>query len=430
VYELDTSTNRPTENVLYDFAGGADGAFPNGDLVMDASGNLYGTTNLGGGSGLGEGTVFKLVNSMGSYSESLLHNFTLSDGADPFGGLVLDESGNLYGTTCGSDGGTVFKLNTSGNNFDILHNFAGHNSDGQCPIAGLLLDPSGHLYGTTLLAGPVTDGDYGTAFELDPSGQNFHVLHDFNSLVGDGTYPQAALINDSSGNLYGTTHDGGASNDGIVFELTPSSASATGYTESILHSFSGPDGAHLSGGLVMDSAGNLFRTTVLGGSLSTDCTTDCATGNGTVFELDKAGGFHVLHYFSYTDGAFPNGDLVLDAAGNLYVITVRGGDNDAGTAFKLATADTSQQELSNMVDYVNALSLQGTINNGQDNSLLKELQKSTDMSSKGKTNGAIGNLESFIGEVNDMSSSGILSPAQAGALVSAANSVIAQLQTN
>src|SRR6266702_3926838 len=210
-------------SVLHTFQGGSsDGASPLAGLIMDSSGNLYGTTENGGASGLG--TVFELVSASGTYSQKVLHSFNRSDGANPSAGLIMDSSGNLYGTTQngGTNGfGTVFELvNSSGTYSEkVLHSFTNSNGDGASPFAGLIMDTSGNLYGTT--AGGGTGGT-GTVFSLINTSGTYgeNLLLVFGTTCGgNGSSPEAGLIMDSSGNLYGTTLSG-VKNVGTVFELT------------------------------------------------------------------------------------------------------------------------------------------------------------------------------------------------------------------
>lgn len=208
VFEIDTSGN---ETVLHSFDT-ADGAFPYAGLARDAAGNLYGTTLIGGASLLG--VVFKIDS---SGNETVLHSFTgTPDGATPFAGVVLDADGNLYGTTYtgGASGyGTVFKLDPAGNE-TVLHSFI--STDGANPYGGLALDSLGNLYGTTHNGGA---SGYGTVFKIDPSG-NETVLSNLNVTSGGNPYGGVAL--DAAGNLYGTAFDGGSANLGTVFKIDPS----------------------------------------------------------------------------------------------------------------------------------------------------------------------------------------------------------------
>jgi uncharacterized repeat protein (TIGR03803 family) len=260
-----------TETVLYRFTGGADGATPVGaDLIFDRGGNLYGTTD-GGGPGNcqgGCGTVYKLAPSNGNWTESVLHGFTTQDGDGqrPWGGVIFDQSGNLYGTTQnGPFGsfGTIYKLIPAGLTWTerILYTFQG-TSDGEYPYSGLIFDPAGNLYGTTCCGGP--DG-VGTAYEFTPSGGTFSVLY---SNFGGYGGPDGNLVMDAAGNLYGTTQSGGAYHFGSVFKLTPGSG---GWTYTSLHDFCAggypcSDGALAHGGVAFDAEGNLYGTTAEGGT--------------------------------------------------------------------------------------------------------------------------------------------------------------------
>jgi uncharacterized repeat protein (TIGR03803 family) len=325
VYKIDTAGN---ETVLHSFGAIGDGATPSAGLVQDAAGNLYGTTTSGGASNFG--TVFK-VDTAGK--ETVLYSFAGgSDGEDPIGGLILDAAGNLYGTTwsggtfpaCYGIGcGTVFMLDVTGKE-TVLHSFGG-GGDGTNPTAGLVQDPSGNLYGTTESGGAL---NLGTVFKVDTTGAET-VLYSF--LGGeDGAYPYADLVRDAEGNLYGTTLYGGGSQGcpantcGTVFKVD------TAGVESVVHAFNGADGWNPLGGLIRDTTGNLYGTTKQGGGGDDD---------GTVFEVDKTGTETVLYGFSggsRTDPGGPFGALVLDAAGNLYSTTYSGGAFDGGIVFKLA----------------------------------------------------------------------------------------------
>lgn len=287
VYELTPSANGTwTEKVLHTFTT-TEGFPPHPGLVFDATGNLYGTTGAGGT--YNYGIVFELVHSAnGSWTAKTLHNFNKNgfDGYDPDGGLIIDAAGNLYGTTYlgGAYGaGTAFELqHSSGGAWTEknLHNFDNNgNTDGYYPDAGLVFDATGNLYGTTSAGGTYS---FGTAFELSPvSGGKWHeaVLHSFSATAEDGGLPYAGLTVDAAGNLYGTTSDGGAYlYSGAVFELSP--ASGGSWHETLLHSFgSGTDGSLPNGSVILDGAGNLYGTTYRGGAYGT------GTQGGTVFEL-------------------------------------------------------------------------------------------------------------------------------------------------
>ena len=306
------------------------GWFPNAVLIHDVSGNFYSTTLFGGHNGWG--VVYKL-DSSGNYTK--FYNFNAGpDGGRSYGGVIRDPAGNLYGTTyIGGDpsgqGGTVYQLDSAGK-LVVLHTFTGGHggTDGYRPQAGLVRDGAGNLYGTTYKGGGSgCSGAHGcgTVFKVDAAG-NYTVLYRFtgSGVNGDGSHPYAKLFRDASGNLYGTTYDGGAADQGTVFKLD------TIGTETVLHSFTGqpfgPDGAFPRSNLVMDASGNLYGTTLLGG----------ASGVGTVFRLDTNGNLTVLHTFTGgLDGGYPYAGLVIDAQGNLYGTTAGGGVADRGTVFKL-----------------------------------------------------------------------------------------------
>jgi uncharacterized repeat protein (TIGR03803 family) len=294
------------ETGLYSFQGGADGSTPYAGLIFDGSGNLYGTTYLGG---TGEGgTVFKLTQSGGVWAENVLHGFAgePGDGSGPFSALVMDAEGNLYGTTPygGLGRGTVFELNSSGTE-TLLFSFPG-GSDGDLPKAGLLMDAGGNLYGTTVVGG--VNGS-GTVFKLTPSdgGWTESVLYSFQG-GADGRGPEAGLIMDGAGNLYGTTYAGGSFSYGAVFKLAPS---GSGWTQSVVYSFQGgTDGAVPKAGLVMDTAGNLYGTTSAGGGTGNN-----GSGYGTVFSLDKTGKETILHSFTGGGRWWPSGLWKLGSCG-------------------------------------------------------------------------------------------------------------------
>jgi uncharacterized repeat protein (TIGR03803 family) len=314
------------------------GAEPIAGLILDAAGNLYGTTLYGGAPG--PGTVFKLApNADGSWTESILHSFNGKDGERPEAGLIFDAAGNLYGTTsaggalrlCQGDGcGTVFKLtpNADGSWMEsILHTFIAR-PDGKNPYGGLTFDAAGNLYGTTNQGGAY---GLGTVFKLAANADGSwteSVLHSFKG--SNGAFPAGTLIFDGAGNLYGTTVQGGNGCEfgcGVVFELKPGSNGS--WTGSVLHSFKGSDGEYPDAGLIFDKAGNLYGTTNVGG----------APGLGTVFKLapnaDGSWTESVLHSFDGSDGAAPIAGLIFDGAGNLYGTASSGGSADAGAVFKL-----------------------------------------------------------------------------------------------
>jgi uncharacterized repeat protein (TIGR03803 family) len=363
-----------TFKVLHTFKGG-NGANPFSVLVRDAAGNLYGTTSAGGsGKGVcasfgGCGTAFKLTK---NGRQVWLHSFTFANGMQPLAGLVRDGTGNLYGTTflggdtkCYKYGcGTVFEIDKMGKKEKVLHKFTGGADEffpesllsrdaagnlygatsqgsvfkvdvagketvlyifqGGCNPVGVILDAAGNLYGA---ATGCKSGD-GEVFELDTAG-TLTVLHAFGG--GDGAQPVSALLFDSAGNLYGTTLAGGTSTVcdggcGTVFELSPQSDGS--WTESVLYSFCSlsncVDGEEpIAGPLTRDSIGNLYGTTYFGGASRCN-----GSGCGTVFKLDTSGQETVLYSFTGgKDGAFPWGGVVTDNAGNLYGVAAQAGDS-------------------------------------------------------------------------------------------------------
>ncbi len=337
VYQLSPSG---VETILYKFAGCPNTGCP-GDgvapyvvtLITDKAGNFYGTTAYGGA--YGYGTVWKLASGV----ESVLYSFASYDannantgGAVPYSGVIMDSSGNLYGTTLvgGPSGlGVVYKLTSSGIEV-VLHSFSGPQSGGQGadgaePVAPLLMDKAGNLYGTTQYGG--TYG-LGTVFKVTPTG-SYSIVYDFSGSPLDGAEPYAGpMVMDKMGNLYGTTAYGGSYNWGTVFELSPSGA------ESLLYSFtnSNGDGAVPYAGLLLDGHGNFYGSTYQGGD-STQC--------GTAWRLTPSGVETVLHMFTgYPgDGCHPySGALIVDSKGrNLYGTTLTGGSYNSGTVFSVTT---------------------------------------------------------------------------------------------
>jgi len=339
VVTVTSGTQNSNYAVIYSFSGGTDGTAPWGGLVQDPQGNLYGTTSRGGTSG--NGTVFK-IDTTGK--ETVLYSFTGGpDGDLPYSSLIEDSLGNLYGTTFGGGAygkGAVFKLDSSGKE-TVLHSFTG-GADGGLPLTMLVMDTQGNLYGTASGGGNpacynARDGDYGcgTVFKVDTTG-NQSVLYSFTGAAGDGANPVGSLVLDSKGNLYGTTLFGGNSTcliDGSKGCGTIFKVASTG-TETVLHSFTGAggDGEYPSyAGLSGDSQGNLYG----GGGGGTFAL-------GAVFKVDSAGTESTLYSFTGTsgDGIGPNA-VVADSQGNLYGTTAAGGVSGQGTVFKL---DSSGKE--------------------------------------------------------------------------------------
>jgi uncharacterized repeat protein (TIGR03803 family) len=313
-----------------------DGEFPWGSLVADANGNLFGTTEDGGASGYG--TVFEIANSGGVYASTptTLVSFDNINGAFPLAGLIIDANGNLFGTTQsgGASGyGTVFEIANSGGVYastpTTLVSF--DNIDGAFPLSGLITDANGNLFGTTVVGGAHGDG---TVFEIANSGGVYAstptTLVSFNGSNGEN--PQASLIADTNGDLFGATVVGGAYGFGTVFEIA-NSGGVYASTPTTLVSFDNTNGAFPEAGLIADANGNLYGTTALGG----------ASGSGTVFEIANSGGVYAstpttLVSFDNTNGAFPEAGLIADANGNLFGTTNEGGASGDGTVFEVANS--------------------------------------------------------------------------------------------
>ncbi|MGB6677048.1 MAG: choice-of-anchor tandem repeat GloVer-containing protein [Terriglobales bacterium] len=310
VYELSPPQQQGgawTETILYSFPTTKQGYLPNGNLVLDKAGNLYGATTFGGTKDGGCngfyggqcGVIFELSPPKkpgGAWTEKTLHSFAnIPDGAEPNGGLILDSKGTIYGTTyyggynCPHNSnqgcGTAFELQPptkKGGEWmeTVLHRFKRDSSDGGDPMAGLRFDVAGYLYGTTLNGGP---GQYGTVFCLRPPSKGARdwvetVLYGF----GDGQQgadPEAGLIFDAHGDLYGTAL-GGETHGGVVFRLKPPKRGDS-WPLTVLYNFTkSPDADHPTAGLVFDAKGNLYSTTEWGGTGQT-----CQGGCGTVFEI-------------------------------------------------------------------------------------------------------------------------------------------------
>jgi len=333
-----TVNARGQEHVLHAF-NGRDGVHAVGSLIFDLAGNLYGTTLDGGDDRCECGTVFQLSPTVnGKWTRTVLHRFTGKDGANPFAGLISDSAGNLYGTTwlggraaspCDSNCGVVFKLSPGAKGEwteAILHEF--NDKDGAAPYAGVIFDSAGNLYGTTSAGG---NAGMGTVFRLS-SGPNGRwtetVLHSFNGQ--DGANPYAGVTFDASGNLYGTTFST-TTGMSTVFRLTPGPNGK--WTHTVLHTFDGEDGAQAYAGVSVDGQGSLYGATATGG----------AYGWGVIFKLSPQSNGEwiesILHEFNGKDGAEPYAGPILDAAGNLYGTTFQGGNSKScgcGTVFKLS----------------------------------------------------------------------------------------------
>jgi uncharacterized repeat protein (TIGR03803 family) len=361
------------EKVLYRFSGN-DGYNPDAGLIFDASGNLYGTTYNGGANNYG--VVFQLTRTAdGKWTEKVLYNFcsdnSCADGGHPAGALTLDVAGNFYGTAIfgGSGGcwcGVVFRLSPGASGtwvYNVLHSFTG--KDGWEPDGDLIFDTAGNLYGTTAYGGAFYgsgSNGWGTVFELMPGagGQwTEQVLHSFNNDGKDGTFPYGVVF-DAQGRLYGTTVGGGDTGPacggegcGTVFELRPGAHG--GWTERVVHNFrTGCSGSNPGSSLIFDAAGNLYGTTLYGGVAGCGSGAGC----GTIFKLIPGAngrwGATVLHRFRQHEGFFP-GNLIFDAAGNLYGMTYYGGPYGngcngygCGVVFRLARCAKGRSRLTTL----------------------------------------------------------------------------------
>jgi|SRR5271166_126335 len=341
VYKVDAAGR---ETVLYNFCsrkGCADGAIPLAGLIMPAKGSLYGTTNGGGDHGYG--TVFRLkLGANGSWTETVLHSFDLvkTDGAYPQATPLLDAKGNVYGTTyaggvfihtkqCKSlfqttGCGVAFKL-TPGKNGKwtekVLYNFAGGPNDGAFPVEGVAMDAKGNLYGLTGLGGGYYSN--GTVYQLKPEKNGSWtetVLYKFASHNNDGYDPVGIPALDAQGILYGATSLGGTDGLGTVWKLRPGKRG--GWTETVVYNFGQggqSDGADPYAGVILDTKGNIYGSTAEGGG---GCE---GFGCGAVFELSKTGKLKLLFGFTQTTLVAPEGPVIRDAKGNLYGTATFGG---------------------------------------------------------------------------------------------------------
>jgi uncharacterized repeat protein (TIGR03803 family) len=336
-FELTPGHKGWAESVLYSFgATQDDGTNPQAGLTLDASGDLYGTTVNGGA--YRYGTAFELTSGSNGWAETVLHSFCGSgDGCNPYSNLVFDGVGNLYGTTYNgwSNYGVAYELSPGSDGWTeaLLYSFGGGN-DGANPFAGLTWDRAGNLYGTTWMGGSYGQG---TVYQLTFSGGSWteRVLYSFGASRHDGVSPFAGVIFDKSGNLYGATYVGGPNicfgehECGIVYKLTPTKHGS--WRETKVHDFAAGANGFSPSAVVMDAAGNLYGTTGFGGDPKCYC--------GTVFKLTPGAHgkwkYTVLHSFTGgLDGGAPN-DPALDSKGNLYGTTMAGGKYGYGVVFEL-----------------------------------------------------------------------------------------------
>jgi uncharacterized repeat protein (TIGR03803 family) len=348
-------------SVLHIFSGNKDGAYPDSNLTADAAGNFYGTTQIGGV--FGAGTVFELSPAAdGKWSFTLLYAFTGgTDGGNPLGNLVFDAAGNAYSTVSsgGANGfGAVFELTPPAHpnrgkawTEKVLYSFQA-GSDGALPFGNVVFDAAGNIFGTTSIGGHSHVGCYagcGTVYELSPNGDGTWketVLHRLLDAFGDGAEPRAGLVMDAAGNLYGTTYEGGNNEVcnglgcGSVFELSPP-ASGKRWSFKTLVDFNAIDGALVRGGVTLDASGVIYGTTIYGGAFNA----------GTIFSITPAPGqraghrkFQTIYNFDGINGLQPSGNIAIDNAGNIYGATYQGGENDWGSIFQLVPGDSGWTE--------------------------------------------------------------------------------------
>jgi len=334
VFRLRSTPNGWVHTVLYSFTGGTDGGEPYKGVTLDHEGNLYGTAVTGGSGNCegGCGVVYKLSNTGGTWTQTVVHAFTGgNDGSGPGARVTVDADGNIYGMTPtgGRYGlGTIYKIHETSPgvwSLTVLHAFTG-GADGATGSAGRMILRGRRLYGAATAGGQYGSG---VVFELNARGvgeRDVKTLYAFRGQP-DASFPYGALLFDRSGNIYGTTYYGGANGIGAVYKLSPQPVGE--WTEEVLYSFQqGTDGNSPISNLVFDLAGNLYGTTSEGG-----------LGSGTIFKLspDGAGNWteSVVHAFEGPpDGAFSYNGMVVDRFGNFYGATVHGGENDDGCVYK------------------------------------------------------------------------------------------------
>ncbi len=332
-----------TFSVIHTFASQGDGYQPYGGLTLDRAGNIYGTTT----DFTGPGSVFQMKRSNGGWILNTLYTFNDSnDGGIPYGGVVFGPDGTPYGTTreyglggggCGDEGcGIVYNLRPPQTvcksvrcdwTETVLYNFTGGADGGEPWYVDPVFDQAGNLYGTASQGG---SADFGVVFKLTPSDGHWTDSTILNFTGDNGVFPTSGVIIDGAGNLYGSTFNGGSSGDGNVYQLAPS---GSGWVATNLHVFQfGSDGAGPVSKLILDSSGNLYGTTLSGGS----------GGGGTVYRLSPSGGswtFDVVYGLPGQNNGGPQGTLAIDATGNLYGATFADGAHGLGSVFKLTPAN-------------------------------------------------------------------------------------------
>lgn len=334
-----------TGATLYTFTGTPDGAWPEGGLTVGPDGAFYGPTQYGGANTFG--TVFRVSQTNGTWSESIIYSFAdVNDGAGPIGPITFDAAGNIYGTTAFGmpyEKGTVFKLSPGANGWTptLLYGFTG-GADGNQPETGVTFDKAGNIYGTTYFGGT----GYGVLYKLAPNADGSwseSVIHTFGAYTGDALFPSSGVLIDAAGNLYGAAYEGGANFKGAIYQFSPNADGS--WTENILYSFTGKADGAAPNSLIFDKLGNLYGSAGGGGIRTGVCDTGVG-GCGTIFRLaPSAGGTYTLnrlYSFDGTTGETPT-HLAFDSAGNLYGTTQNGGANNSGVTFELKRGSTGQR---------------------------------------------------------------------------------------
>ena len=334
VYQLKPSKSGWTESMIYSFNGGNDGNTPEATVTIDKAGHIYGTTMAGGGTGCGGygcGTVYQMIHTNTGWTEKILYSFKGGiDGLAPYlGSLTVDDTGNIYGTgnTGGKYGfGIAFKLakTKSGWKKTTLYSFKGGN-DGATPNESLVFDAAGNLYGATYAGGPA---NVGVVFQLSPGtkGWKEKVLWAFTGGV-DGAQPYESVTIDKAGNLYGTTFGGGANAKGVVYKLTRGKSGA--WKQKVVYAFTGgDDGANPYSNVTIGKDGALYGTTDQAG----------ADSSGVLYKLThSAAGWTQTVLYTFTggnDGGLPLSAVSFDTKGNIYGTTVQGGTSTFGTVYE------------------------------------------------------------------------------------------------
>jgi uncharacterized repeat protein (TIGR03803 family) len=302
---------------------GSNGATPYAPVTVDGQGNLFGTTLYGGA--YNQGSVWEIANGSNTITTLASFSYSLaSNGPEPLSGVTFDAQGNMYGTTNGGgagEWGTVWEIAKGSNTITTLATF--NYSNGATPFGNLIIDANGNLYGTAATGGA---NSCGTVFMIAKGSNTITTVANFDGT--NGSFPRGTLRLDAQGNLYGTTNTGGIGNSGTVFMIAKGSNTIT-----TLGLFNGTNGANPVGGVSVDSQGNIYGTTVAGGS---------AVSTGTVWEIRNGSNtITTLGAFTGPNGQQPTGDVTLDAQGNLYGTAQRAGPSLYGTVWEIANGSST-----------------------------------------------------------------------------------------